>query len=151
MLQLSLWRLFIDKSTSCKSKSNIPRVFNAPAPTTTLYMSYTSLFIHQPQLSLLNSNQPFLFYSIRRLWDCHRRLRTFLYLVQRQFTSLGTIDGQHSQVGCGQPVLQAFPIELSRESQSRSKKRGEGEGRRGNACSQTPGFWKTPLDISRFG
>ena len=30
------------------------------------------------------------------------------------------------------------------------KKRG-GEGRRGNACPQTPRFWKTPLDISWFG
>ena len=29
--------------------------------------------------------------------------------------------------------------------------KGEGEGRRGNACPQTPRFWKTPLDISRFG
>ena len=28
---------------------------------------------------------------------------------------------------------------------------GGGEGRRGNACPQTPQFWKTPLDISRFG
>ena len=28
-------------------------------------------------LSLLNSNQPFLFYSIRRLRDCPRRIRTF--------------------------------------------------------------------------
>ena len=31
------------------------------------------------------------------------------------------------------------------------KWKGEGEGRRGNACPQTPRFWKTPLDISRFG
>ena len=31
------------------------------------------------------------------------------------------------------------------------KKRWKGEGRRGNACPQTPLFWKTPLDISRFG
>ena len=86
----------LDKSTSCKSKSNIPPVFNAHAPTITLYMSYTSFFIHQPQLSLLKSSQPFLFYSIRRLRDCHRRLRTFLHLVHRQFTSLGTMDGEHS-------------------------------------------------------
>ena len=27
---------------------------------------------------------------------------------------------------------------------------GEGEGRIGNACPQTPRFWKTPLDISRL-
>ena len=53
-------------------------------------------FIHQPEPSLLNSNQPFLFCSIWRLRDCHRRLRTFLHLVHRQFTSLGTMDGQHS-------------------------------------------------------
>ena len=32
-----------------------------------------------------------------------------------------------------------------------AKKRLKGEGRRGNACPQTPRFWKTPLDISRFG
>ena len=31
------------------------------------------------------------------------------------------------------------------------KWKGEGEGRRGNACPQTPRFWKTSLDISRFG
>ena len=30
-------------------------------------------------------------------------------------------------------------------------KKGEREGRRGNACLQTPRFWKTPLDILRFG
>ena len=120
----------LTKSTSCKSKSNIPRVVNAHAPTTTLHMSYTSFFIHQPQLSLLNSNQPFLFYSIRRLWDCHRRLRTFLDLVHCQFTSLGTIDAEHSQVGYGQPELQAFSIELLRESQSRNKKKGGGEKRK---------------------
>ena len=29
--------------------------------------------------------------------------------------------------------------------------KGEGEGRRGNTCPQAPRFWKTPLDISRFG
>ena len=29
--------------------------------------------------------------------------------------------------------------------------KGEGEGERGNACPQTPRFWKTPLEISRFG
>ena len=29
--------------------------------------------------------------------------------------------------------------------------KGEGEGRRGNACPQTPRFWKNSLDISRFG
>ena len=38
---------------------------------------------------------------------------------------------------------------LEREQKKRWK--GEGEGRRGNACPQTPRFWKTPLDISRFG
>ena len=31
------------------------------------------------------------------------------------------------------------------------KGKGEGDGRRGNACQQPPRFWKTPLDISRFG
>ena len=96
MLSLSLRRLFLDKLKSDKSKSNIARVFNAHDPAKTLYMPYTSFVIHQPQLSLLKSNQPFLFYSIRRLRDCHRRLRTFLHLVQRIFTSLGTMDGQHS-------------------------------------------------------
>ena len=36
---------------------------------------------------------------------------------------------------------------------AKKKKRwkGEGEGRRGNACPRTPRFWKTPLEISRFG
>ena len=31
------------------------------------------------------------------------------------------------------------------------KGKGEGDGRRGNVCQQPPRFWKTPLDISRFG
>ena len=35
--------------------------------------------------------------------------------------------------------------------QEQKKWKGEGEGRRGNTCPQTPQFWKTPLDISRFG
>ena len=37
------------------------------------------------------------------------------------------------------------------KAKKRLKGEGEGEGRRGNACPQTPRFWKTPLDISRFG
>ena len=36
-------------------------------------------------------------------------------------------------------------------AEAKKRLKGEGEGRRGNACSQTPRFWKTPLDISRFG
>ena len=32
-----------------------------------------------------------------------------------------------------------------------AKKRLKGEGRRANACPQTPRFWRTPLGISRFG
>ena len=40
------------------------------------------------------SNQPFLFYSIRRLRDCLRRIRTFLHLVHFQFTSLGMDSAQ---------------------------------------------------------
>ena len=34
---------------------------------------------------------------------------------------------------------------------AKKKWKGEREGRRGNYCPQTPQFWKTPLDISRFG
>ena len=37
------------------------------------------------------------------------------------------------------------------EREQKKKWKGEGERRRGNACPQTPRFWKTPLDISRFG
>ena len=41
---------------------------------------------------------------------------------------------------------------IARKLEREQKKwKGEGEGRRGNACPQTPRFWKTPLDISRFG
>ena len=36
-------------------------------------------------------------------------------------------------------------------AEAKKKLKGEGEGRRGNACPQTPRFRKTPLDISRFG
>ena len=36
-------------------------------------------------------------------------------------------------------------------AEAKKRLKGEGEGRRGNACPQTPRFWKTPLDISRFG
>ena len=33
---------------------------------------------------------------------------------------------------------------------AKKKWKGEGVGRKGNACPQTPRFWKTPLEISRF-
>ena len=36
-------------------------------------------------------------------------------------------------------------------AEAKKRLKGDGEGRRGNACPQTPRFWKTPLDISRFG
>ena len=46
-----------------------------------------------------------------------------------------------------------FQSSYCAKNREETKKRldGEGEGRRGNACPQTPRFWKTPLDISRFG
>ena len=68
-LSVSLWRLFLDKSTSGKSTSNMPRVFSAhesqeqhytqvlnahqinPNNNTTHVIYY--VFIHQPQLSQL--------------------------------------------------------------------------------------------------
>ena len=31
--------------------------------------------------------------------------------------------------------------------EAKKRLKGEGEGRRGNACPQTPRFWKAPLDI----
>ena len=37
------------------------------------------------------------------------------------------------------------------EREQKNKWKGEGEVTRRNACPQTPRFWKTPLDISRFG
>ena len=40
---------------------------------------------------------------------------------------------------------------LERKKKKKWKGKGEGDGRRGNACQQPPRFWKTPLDISRFG
>ena len=36
------------------------------------------------------------------------------------------------------------------EGEQKTKRKGEGVGRKGNACPQTPRFWKTPLEISRF-
>ena len=33
---------------------------------------------------------------------------------------------------------------------TKTKWKGEGEGRRGNTCPQTPRFWKTPLHIVWF-
>ena len=39
----------------------------------------------------------------------------------------------------------------SKRFQQKKKLKGEGEGRRGNACRQNPRFWITPLDISRLG
>ena len=39
---------------------------------------------------------------------------------------------------------------LEREQKDKKLEGGEG-GVRGNACLQTPRFWKTPLDILRFG
>ena len=63
-------------------------------------------------------------------------------------------DGRRSTFGgkiaCVASVSnQVTERKLEREQKKRWK--GEGEGRRGNACPQTPRFWKTPLDISRFG
>ena len=40
---------------------------------------------------------------------------------------------------------------IARKLERKRQKMVEGEGRRGNACPQTPRFGKTPLDISRFG
>ena len=34
-------------------------------------------------------------------------------------------------------------------SQSQNKKEGVGEGKEGNACGQTPGFWKPPFASER--
>ena len=39
----------------------------------------------------------------------------------------------------------------SKRFQRKQKVERGGERRRGNACRQTPRFWITPLDISRFG
>ena len=36
------------------------------------------------------------------------------------------------------------------EQESKKKMERGGEGRRGNACPQTPRFWKMPLDILQF-
>ena len=36
------------------------------------------------------------------------------------------------------------------EREQKTKWKGEGVGRKGNACTQTPRFWKTPLEISWF-
>ena len=51
------------------------------------------------------------------------------------------------------PLLVPSPYLLACVASEAKKEglKGEGEGRRGNACPQTPRFWKTPLDISRFG
>ena len=39
----------------------------------------------------------------------------------------------------------------ARKLERKQKKwKGEGVGRKGNACPQTPRFWKTALEISRF-
>ena len=50
-------------------------------------------------------------------------------------------------------VVSASSRVIARKLERGQKKKwkGEGEGRRGNDCPQTPRFWKTPLDISRFG
>ena len=45
----------------------------------------------------------------------------------------------------------SFQSSYCAKGRAEAKKRLKGEGRRGNACPQTPRFWKTPLDISRFG
>ena len=45
----------------------------------------------------------------------------------------------------------SYSAKVRAGAKKKKRGRGEGEGRRGNACPQTPRFWKTPLDISRFG
>ena len=46
--------------------------------------------------------------------------------------------------------MASFSKRVMARKLEREQKKG-GEGRRGNACPQTPCFWKTPLDISWFG
>ena len=55
--------------------------------------------------------------------------------------------------GSGLDSLRSKRFQSSYCAQREQKKkwRGEGEGRRGSTCPPTSWFWKTPLDISRFG
>ena len=53
-------------------------------------------------------------------------------------------------LACVASVSNRF-IARTLEREQKKKWKGEGDGRRGNACRQPPRFWKTPLDISRFG
>ena len=45
----------------------------------------------------------------------------------------------------------SYSAKVRAGAKKKKKWKGKGEGRRGNACPQTPRFWKMPLDISRFG
>ena len=82
--------------------------------------------------------------------------RTILYIVTNQVVctlqSLRIMGGIQNLIICVKMALACEASVSSRVVRAGAKKKwkGEGEGRRGNACPQTPRFWKTPLDISRF-
>ena len=61
-------------------------------------------------------------------------------------------DNNDDDVACVASVSnRVIAWKYERKQKKKVEGGGEGEGRRGNACLQTPWFWKTPLDISRFG
>ena len=95
-----------------------------------------------------------------RKWNvCNRRQKTIVVQVSNTGRKIKISKSNMSRyfvtvfffsIACVASVSnQVTERKLEREQKKRWK--GEGEGRRGNACPQTPRFWKTPLDISRFG
>ena len=61
------------------------------------------------------------------------------------------LNGKSSLFLFGSLRSKRFQSSYCAKVRAEAKKRLKGEGRRGNACPQTPRFWKTPLDISWFG
>ena len=79
-------------------------------------------------------------------------LLNYCYQIYKNFTMVCTLIDLRNDVKCSlrsKRFQSSYCAKVRAEAKKRLK--GEGEGRRGNACLQTPRFWKTPLDISRFG
>ena len=69
--------------------------------------------------------------------------RFFVYIVNERASFALHAHSFESPIGC--------QLSYCANVRAGAKKwKEEGVGRKGNACPQTPRFWKTPLEISRF-
>ena len=112
---------------------------------------FLSLLFYRTILAALHFN-----YNLNRDSKTDGQGRPVLYVTYPKFKEgEATVREAKVSANYGSCSLRSkrFQSSYCAKVRAGAKKRlkGEGEGRRGNACLQTPQFWKTPLDISRFG